>query len=329
MAKTDFKYCTQRDVKDVYPNIDEADNKVVLRNWNTTDTSNLYQANNTGLITQIFIDGVKGTEVTDTPNADYEFNYSSSTDSVQVFFSSSNPNELLMEAGEDWATLIDRTIVNCSMELSSMLDARFPRPIPKAFQYADASDGSDEPEYDYIIKRATALCVAHHLLVSKNPQHPDAEALKEELESIVDRINAGKLKLAFEVDSNDYKGDIVEVTRTGTMHLVETAGSFIGAPFDRIKIKCTTGGVYGTAKISAFMFGADKLYGSQVLTDKFVTGALQELSGIYFRFEGNTMAVDDEWHIVVRNFAMNTTNAGVRSIKATHSWRVGKRLGEE
>ena len=41
------------------------------------------------------------------------------------------------------------------------------------------------------------------------------------------------------------------------------------------------------------------------------------------------MAENDEWHIIVRNYALNTTNTGVRSIRATHSWRTGKRIGEE
>ena len=333
MATSDFKYCTLRDVKDVYPNIDESDSKTIIRNWVSTDTTNQYQANNTGLITQLYIDGVKGTSVSDNPDANYEYNYSSSTDSVQVFFTS-DPNELLMEAGEDWATLIDRMIVNCSMELSSMLDARFPRPIPKAFQYAEATDGSDTPEYDYIVKRATALLVVHHLLISKDPNSETAESLMNELTNvddtgIIDRLNNGKMKLAFEIDSLDKSGDVVEVTRTGTMFLVETIGGWAGSPFDRIKIKCCTAGVYGTAKVDVFLLSGEKLYGSQVWDGQVVTGGLQEINGIWVRFEGNAMAENDEFHVVVRNFALNSSNSGVKSVHATHSWRVGRRRGEE
>ena len=333
MATSTFKYCSQRDVKDVYPNIDEADDKVVIRNFTTTDTANQYQANNTGLITQLFIDGVEGTSVSDSPDANYEFNYSSSTDSVQLFLTS-DPNESLIEAGEDWATLIDRMIVNCSMELSSMLDARFPRPIPKAFQYAEATDGSDTPEYDYIVKRATALLVAHHLLIAKDPTSEIAEKLMFEVTNsegsgIVDRLNEGRMKLAFEIDSTDQSGDIVEVTRAGSMYLVETIGSWIGALYDRIKIKCSVAGAYGVCKVDVYALGNNKIAGSQILDDYLITGGLQEINGLYFRFEGNSMSVDDEWHVIVRNYALNNSNAGVRSIKATHSWRTGKRVGEE
>ena len=327
MATSTFKYCSQRDVKDVYPNIDEVDNKVIIRNWVPTDTTNQYQANNTGLITQLYIDGVKGTSVSDNPDANYEFNYSSSTDSVQVFLTS-DPNELLMEAGEDWATLIDRMIVNCSMELSSMLDARFPRPIPKAFQYAEATDGSDTPEYDYIVKRATALLVAHHLLVAKDPNSEIAESLMSEITNvdntgIVDKLNDGRMKLAFEVDRKDQSGDIIEVTRTGSMYLMETWGEWHGEPYDRIKLKCTNAGVYGTAKVDVSYYGDNKLYG-ETISGVIVNGALTDLlQGLWVRFEGNSMAVDDEWHIVIRNFSLNSTNSGVRTIRASHSNAVG------
>ena len=240
-------------------------------------------------------------------DSDYDWYYSSEWDRLYFHNTVTNPNELLMEAGEDWATLIDRMIVNCSMELSAMLDARFPRPIPKAFQYAEATDGSDTPEYDYIVKRATALLVAHHLLISKDPKSEDAEILMAELTNvdnsgIVDRLNDGRMKLAFETDRKDQSGDVVEVTRTGSIYLVETTGSWSGAKFDRLKLKCTTAGVYGTCEIEILGIGSDKLYGGTYTTSLKVTGGLQEVNGIYFRFEGNSMAVNDEWHIIVRNY---------------------------
>ena len=332
MAVSSFAYCSQRDVKDVYPNIDETDNKVVIRNWVETGTSNLYLARNCGLVTVLFVDGEDlGSPEANSGvvNVNGEWYYDSNLDTVYYFNSASDPNELLMEAGEDWATLIDRMIVNCSMELSAMLDARFPRPIPKAFQYAEATDGSDTPEYDYIVKRATALLVAHHLLISKDPKSEDAEILMAELTNvdnsgIVDRLNDGRMKLAFETDRKDQSGDVVEVTRTGSIYLVETTGSWSGAKFDRLKLKSTTAGVYGTCEIEILGIGSDKLYGGTYTTSLKVTGGLQEVNGIYFRFEGNSMAVNDEWHIIVRNYQENSSNAGIRTIRATHGNRVSR-----
>ena len=112
------------------------------------------------------------------------------------------------------------------------------------------------------------------------------------------------------------------------MYLVESIGAWVGSPYDRLKIKCVTAGVYGTAKIDVYAASGNQLYGSKIASNLIVSGILQEMNGIWFRFEGNSMSVDDEFHIIVRNYTLNTTNSGVRSIKATHSWRVS-RLGNE
>ena len=331
MAVSSFKYCSQRDVKDVYPNLDETDSKVVIRNWKDLG-GDKYAADNTGLVTALYRDGAhldSAQANSGAVDADYKWYYSSQWDRLYLHDTTTNPNELLIEAGEDWATLIDRMIVNCSMELSAMLDARFPRPIPKAFQYAEATDGSDTPEYDYIVKRATALLVAHHLLISKNPKSEEAELLMAELTNvdntgIVDRLNDGRMKLSFEVDRKDQSGDVVEVTRAGTMYLVETSGSWSGAKYDRLKLKCTIAGVYGTAEIEILGLGSDKLYGGTYTTSLKVTGGMQEVNGIYFRFEGNSMSENDEFHIIVRNYQETNTNAGVRTIRATHGNKVSR-----
>ena len=140
-------YCTHRDIEDVYPNINDHDSKEAIYGWDNTDTTNQYQSNNTGLITQLYFDGVKGTAVTDSPNSDFEFNYSSTTDSVQVFHSTKNPNDMLIEAGEDFSTLMTRIIKNASRYLDSRIDANLPRD-----QFRDK-----EGNFDYIIVKVKYL----------------------------------------------------------------------------------------------------------------------------------------------------------------------------
>ena len=78
-------YCTHRQLKDVFPQVNSFDNKRPLYGWTSTDTTNQYQANNTGLITQLYFDGIEGTSVSDNPDADYEYNYSASTDLFKYF----------------------------------------------------------------------------------------------------------------------------------------------------------------------------------------------------------------------------------------------------
>ena len=48
-----------------------------MNNFITTDTSHLYQLVNTGHVELLYRNGIEMTSVTDSPNADNEYNYSS------------------------------------------------------------------------------------------------------------------------------------------------------------------------------------------------------------------------------------------------------------
>ena len=49
-------YCTDRELKDVYPQVDSFDNKKPIYGWESLGAG-VYIARNTGLITQLFQDG--------------------------------------------------------------------------------------------------------------------------------------------------------------------------------------------------------------------------------------------------------------------------------
>lgn len=325
MATSTFSYATQANFKDYFPHLMGSDNKSPVYNWTTTDTSNQYQANNTGLITQLYFDGIEGTSVTDAPNANYEFNYSDTTDSVQVFLTTSagatlDPNNILVESGSDFKTFIDNQLYRASMELNNMLDGRFPNPIPKTFIHSD-TPSSDNAEYDAILVKLTCYVLAVNMLRSSG-DYEQAEIVQNEITNIdrigmVDKLNAGEYKLAFETDKTDSSGDIIEVTNTGSMNLVETYGEWTGIRYDRVQIICTTAGAYGTAKYSIKTSDSSALYGTTT-TGQDVTGGLDYIgNGLYIRFEGNAMAENDRWDIEVRNYALKQTNSqGTRSINS-------------
>ena len=65
--------------------------------------------------------------------------------------------------------VIDDVLENASQELNTLLDARFPVPIPKAFLYAEATDGSDTPQYDPIIIRTTKSSSSSSSTTSTTP----------------------------------------------------------------------------------------------------------------------------------------------------------------
>lgn len=323
MAISNFKYATHRDVKDVYAGVDKFDTKQEILGW-VVDSGSRYKAENSGLVTQLYADGedldsAQGSSGAVISNG--QWYYDSAEDQVYYYNDASDPNDMIMESGEIWATLIDRYLVSASSELNALLDGRFPRPVPRAFQYSD-TPASDTPEYDYVIIRSTSLIAIAHLIRATNPISEEADAFYREVSNedgtgLVDRINKGEIKLAFEVDRTDQSGDIIKVTETGSMALVETAGEWTGIDYDRVQIICsTTGGAYGTAKVDIKTSGNNQLYGATI-SDVIVTGGLQAMAnGVFMRFEGNSMSVNDRWDVVVRNSGFSMTNSDVRSIEA-------------
>ena len=319
---TDFKYAAQTDLEMYYPNFSSYDVKRQILGWVSTDTTNQYQANNTGLITQLYFDGIEGTSVGDSPNADYEFNYSASTDSVQVFISTSNPIDLLMEAGIDNATYFDQMLVNASMELNNLLDGRYATPLPKVAQIdQNTASSSQSKEYDAIVIKMTCyICVSNILRAEGQTEEADyyySQVTNAERTGMVDRLNAGEFKLSYEVDAKDRQGAVNNKSVTGSMDIVETAGEYYGQKYDLLKIECTVSGAYGVGKVKVHYYGNDKIWGSES-SEEFVTGGLQSFSGLgglLVRFQGASITDGDTWEIEVSSADRKITNAQSSAIE--------------
>ena len=109
-------YATERELKDVFPEVDNFDTKTPIYGW-VQHSGSLYRADNCGLITQLFVDGqdlgaaeANSGEVT----ANGEWYYESTLDAAYYYNSATHPNDLLMESGEDFATLKTRFLANAS-----------------------------------------------------------------------------------------------------------------------------------------------------------------------------------------------------------------------
>jgi hypothetical protein len=203
-----------------------------------------------------------------------------------------------------------------------MLDGRFSTPVQKSIIYSD-DPSNDTPEYDAIIIKLTCYIVAVNLQRASG-NWEDAEVIQEQITNIektgmVDKLNKGEWKLSFETDSTDKKGDIIEVTKTGTMSCVETSGEWLGKKYDRLQVICTTAGAYGTAMVTIKYSNEDALYGFTKENVKITGGLDYFVNGLYVRFEGASMSVNDRWDIEVRNFAETNSNSGVRSIDAVRN----------
>ena len=315
---SDFKYASQSDLEMYFSEYHNFDSKRQIFGWAEHSTS-LYKAGNTGLVTRLFVDGIEGTAVADDPDANYEFRYSAGNDSVEVYIDTGSPADMVMEAGQDNATYFDQMLVNASMELNSLLDKRFPMPLPKFAQFdLNTSYTSSGVEYDAIIIKSTCYIVASNLM-RQSSRGEEADyyynlVVNPDGTGIVDRLNKGESKLAFEVDHQDSKGKVREITKGGTMSLIETGGAYSGEAFELFEIECTTGGAYGTAEVSVKSYGSDKLLGTTT-TGVTITGGLQHISGgWYARWQGASMTSGDKWQVELYSDGRKVENTDFKSI---------------
>ena len=398
-------YCTHRQLKDVFPQVDSFDNKRPIYGWEAEATLadfggvsnvNVYYAYNTGLVTQLFKDGQLmtnltsnvttkkteiGVEVNDGASAvgvdsttGFEqhdlmkinnewMQVSAVTDGTTLAVSSSrnlfgthqathivdsgvylsvdestidsvhqnwffydaaldltvacfdgdiNPNNLNMEAGEDFNTLITRTIANASRFLDAKLDPSLPKEQLK----------DKEGNYDYIIVRTTALIAATFLIRSHDPTSEIATALMEDAQENIDSLNNGSASLSWQTTGDSSKGIIREVgTISGALRPVDTRGRYYGE-WDLIKVIITNAGALGTATYSVYVKDSDSLKATEVVSNKKISGDYQSLSGhLEIRFAGaadnSEASLNDEWEIEVAGWGEEVDNSAVNSVKMT------------
>ena len=390
-------YCALRDLKDVFPSIDEFDTKTPIYGWVQIFNSGgnyLYKAYNSGLVTVLYKNGhnlsphlvaenyadstantdeaVDSTEtqidVTDsspfalgdiiridsekmiitsiasnkltvyrailgTTSAthdtatdiyigvtwveDNQWLYNSNDDVVFHYTTSSdNPNDLLMESGDDWSTLTTRIISNASKYLDSLLDGNLPRE-----QFKD-QDGN----YDYIIVRTTALLSCSFLIRASEPTSEIASSLFDEADRNIISLNEGATKLSWQTTGDASKGIIREGSVSGSLRIVDTRGQYTGV-YDKIGVKVTTAGALGTAKYSYWAkdstnLGSEKMNNgdSATFTDT-INGNYQPIgNGLYIRFAGDTGdtgSLNDYWEVEVSGKNEKTDNGMPNSIRMT------------
>tara|TARA_R100000278_G_scaffold123240_1_gene112188 strand:- start:579 stop:1556 length:978 start_codon:yes stop_codon:yes gene_type:complete len=302
-ATSSIEYCTDRDLMDVYPSISEFDLKRRIYSFVTTDTSNFYKSYNTGEITTLFFDGIEGTAVTDDPNSNYEFRYSPGNDSVELFINTANPNDMIIEAGDDWENIKTRIRRQASRLLESRIDARLAKEVSK----------DREGNYPEIIKRATALQAVILLLTAHDPNSEVIDSFKAEYNEILDGLNAGTIVLPTDRTEDSRNGIIreVSVNANSTVRPVELKGQYIGSGYDLFKLKVYVDGggsgssaSIGTAKYSVWNKNDTGLKNNQVIENQIITGDYDVLSGgLYVRFSGvadNSVAFEeDEYEVEV------------------------------
>ena len=211
-------YCTHKELKRVFPQLDDFDTKVQVFGWTTVST-NKYASHNSVLVTQLFADGedlgAAQSAHTDL-NVEGEWFYNSAED-VCYYFSANTPADKLMEAGEEFTAMVTQFRTDASRYLDSKLDPNLP-----ANQFKDKSGN-----FDYMIIRTTALLCAVLMVRSQDPTSEQASAMMVEAQENIDALNNGKAGLSWQNTSDSSKGVVRDVSYTdGSVRPVDTRGHY-------------------------------------------------------------------------------------------------------
>ena len=314
-------YCTHKELKRVFPQISEFDQKKPIYGWVEVST-NKYAAHDSGQVTQLFADGedLGATQSAHTDlNVEGEWFYNSSED-VLYYFSASSPLDKLMEAGEEFTTMVTQYRGDASRMLDSFLDPNLPKN-----QLKDKSG-----DYDYLIIRSAALICASLMIKTNDPTSAMANTYMEEAMGYVYKLNNGEAALSHQNTADSSKGIIRDVSYTdGSVRPVDTRGHYSGT-FDLIRITIGTGGAMdGTATYNVWVKDGDKLgnqQGNQVVTNEKINGDYQTLAGgLQIRFAGETKTsvatATNEWEVEVAGWAEEVDSSSLKNIRMTRKWQ--------
>ena len=394
-------YITHKELKRIFPQIDEFDQKTQLFGWvEHKSSSGEYVAYNSGLVTEVFVDGASlgqknqtiGTSaktainyvgtysatatslVVDDGSALTDDSYikindeillitnistntltvtremfqtdaatiSNDTSIYQHFYPSANgdnlydsdndffvlkygsdPNDVLVEAGEDFTDMVTQYRADASRYFDSRVDPSLPRE-----QLKDKSGN-----YDYMVIRTVGLIAAAFMIKTKDHKSELAISFMEEADKNIELLNEGKAALSWQNTADASQGLIRDISYTsGAIRPVDTRGNWNGT-WDLVKVIITTGGVLGTAKYSVYTKNSDGLKQNQVVTDEIITGDFQPLAGsLQIRFAGetdsstaNVSGTADEWEIEVTGQTEYVDSSDMKSIKLTRTGTPARR----
>ena len=314
-------YITHKELKRIFPQLDEFDQKAPIYGW-VEVTTNKYAAHDSGQVTQLFADGEDlgpaQSAHTDL-NVEGEWFYNSAED-VCYYYSASTPLDKLMEGGEEFTTMVTQYRADASRYFDSRVDPSLPRE-----QLKDKSGN-----YDYMVIRSVGLIAACFMMRTKDHNSPIAQSFMDEAEKNIELLNEGKAALSWQNTSDASQGIIRDVTYTsGKIRPVDTRGNWNGT-WDLVKVTIGTGGVLGTATYNVYTKDSDGLKQNQVVTNEKITGDFQSLAGgLQIRFAGDTdstqAAANDEWEIEVTGQTEYVDSSDMKAIKLTRSGTPARR----
>ena len=312
MASIHSAFCNNTtDLQAVVSDIDKYDRKRVLApHWVESGTSNLYYLYNTGHVTQLYLDGAEQTSVSDTPNANNEFEYSAAGDLLKFYMgglSVSAMNAKIFESSPDW----DGRKTTVCKEQADRIRSYINRPI---YKRANATyQGASERDHDFIVVRINAILACADLVRSQDPEKADeieAMALNDDGTGLLDKLKRREYVLWNETSFASEKGAIVEISlngsTTGYIEDIKLNGP-PGVDYDEVRVVISTGGTFAVGTSSPVYYDVyvkndSGLRMNKVVDAEQVNGNYQSLAyGAQIRFQAGVFVANDEWSIIFQS----------------------------
>ena len=318
MSTYEASYCdTNTDLQYIEPNINNYNLRRVLPgDWILSGTTDLYYLYSAGYVTQLFYNGEEMTSVTDTPNANKEFNYNTSTGLLSFYLTSSSVtilNSAVIESGRDWYD----TKVEAVRKASDLVRNVLPVPIyPRKGVGMASSTGNDYPE---IIVRSTAIIACSDLVRPFDKEKGDelmAMAMNPDGTGYLDMVRTGQIALSQDEGLAKHSGIIREVSINAN-----TTGSIIdvrGKPtvdWDVIKIIISTAGTFTSGSASGVKYDTYVKDDTGLKIDKssdaeVIDGGFQDVGhGMQVRFSPGLYTISDEWELEISGIVDSRTMA--------------------
>ncbi len=318
MSTYEATYCdTNTDLQYIVPDINNYNlRRVVPSDWVSSGTTDLYYLYSAGYVTQLFYNGEEMTSVTDTPNANKEFNYNTSTGLLSFFLENSSTsllNSSVLEAGRDWYD----TKVEAVRKASDLCRNVLPVPIyPRKGVGTASATGNDYPE---IIVRSTAIIACADLVRPFDKEKGDelmAMAMNPEGTGYLDMVRTGQIALSQDEGMAKHSGIIREVSinANSTGSVIDVRGR-PSVDWDVIKIVISTAGTFtsgsaSTVKYDTFVKDDTGLKIDKSSDAEVIDGGYQDVGhGMQVRFSPGVYTINDEWELEISGIVDSRTMA--------------------
>ncbi len=251
-----IEYCNvNSDLVSVYRPIEEYKNLKTLTGWELV-SGNVYKKDQAGFVEMVYEDGVPLTQGNSTTPAAGEFYYKASTDTLYLQCTdSADPATHTIESGLDWDAFKQRCRNDAQEMLEAWLRSVYATPFQKVIAPGQSYNARD---YDYIIRRATALLTCYLIVSHTNSEDPAAEKLYKQVfhepqfegdqPGIVQQLLSGKMTLRTQRSAREPGSfNVYEGANNSSTAYVEVTGTYSGANKEVWRLQIDNGGAPGTA----------------------------------------------------------------------------------